>query len=1309
MRLVAVTFVTGLTVAADTVLRIAPARAQDATWLATPVNGDYNNGANWSTGTVPTGMATFGSSSVTTFELTAPGLTTSVGGWTFNAGAPNYTFFNLATSQHITFTGAGIVINGGSVLLETSNGGGIEFQNGSSAGSASILGVGSTVSFGDTSTAADATIVNQNSFLGFSGNASAGNASIFDTDRAILQFSGNSTAANATITITGPTFVAGTSSVNFTDTSTAGSSIITGDSKSAINFTGNATAGNSTITNNNVLTFVDNSSGGMSTITNNAQLIFNDTSDAGSGAIVNNNRITFNDQSSAGGSHISNNGIIGFTGNSNGSNATITNSANAVVDLSGSAGFLGDGKLGIGTLLGSGNVYLGSNELTVANGNGTFGGVISDCGAGGTACANSGATGGALVKSGSGVMTLTNANTYTGGTTVRGGTLQLGDATHAGSIIGSVAVTTGGIFSVVNADTSGITSITNSGVTQFQNNTTASTANITNNVLLNFIDNSTAGNASITNNAGGTVNFSNSSGPNGDHKLSAGSIAGAGNFILGANQLTAGANNLSTEVSGIISGAGGSLVKTGTGTLILSGDNTYTGGTAIVGGTLQLGNGGTSGSIAGNVVDNSVLAFDRSDTLTIAGAISGTGTVQQIGSGTTILTGANTYTGGTTITSGTLQIGDGNTTGSIVGDVLNNGALAFNRSDNIIFSGAILGNGAVRQIGSGTTILTGTSTYAGGTTITNGTLQLGNGGTTGSITGDVINNGALAFDRSDMLTFAGAISGNGTLRQISTGKTVLTGDSSAFTGATSVESGTLAVNGLLGGSIDVQAQGRLQGIGTIGDTSVSGTIAPGNSIGTINVAGDIAFNPGSVYEVEVNAAGQSDKIAATGAATINGASVRVLAGAGNYMSGAQYTILSAAGGITGTFTGGVSSNMAFFDSALSYDANNAYLTMTRNGVSFASVGITPNQIATGSGVESLGGGALVHDAILNLSVEQARHAFDQLSGEIHASLKTALIEDSRFIRSAVDDRIRTAFGAAGASGGTVVTYVDSKPQEVAATTDRTAVWGQAFGSWGHTDGNGNAAHLDRSIGGFFVGADTPVLDTWRLGAVAGYSRTSFNVNSRQSSGSSDNYHVGLYGGTQWGNLGFRTGAAYAWHDISTSRTVMLPDFSDRLKAIYNAGTAQIFGEFGYGVHVGRFAFEPFANIAYVNLHSFSFTESGGAAALTGASANTDTTYTTLGAHASANLAVGDKATSIKGTIGWRHAYGDVTPLSTMRFAGGGETFGIIGVPITRDAAVVEGGLDFALAHAATLGVSYGGQFGSGFTDQSVKATFNVKF
>ena len=122
---------------------------------------------------------------------------------------------------------------------------------------------------------------------------------------------------------------------------------------------------------------------------------------------------------------------------------------------------------------------------------------------------------------------------------------------------------------------------------------------------------------------------------------------------------------------------------------------------------------------------------------------------------------------------------------------------------------------------------------------------------------------------------------------------------------------------------------------------------------------------------------------------------------------------------------------------------------------------------------------------------------------------------------------------------------------------------------------GNATRLNRSIDGFFIGADAPAFDNWRFGAVAGYSATHFDVKDYRSSGWSDNYHVGLYGGTTWGALAFRTGTAFTVHDITATRSVILPGLSDTLTGHYNAGTAQVFGELGYGINAGAARFEPF--------------------------------------------------------------------------------------------------------------------------------------
>lgn len=338
----------------------------------------------------------------------------------------------------------------------------------------------------------------------------------------------------------------------------------------------------------------------------------------------------------------------------------------------------------------------------------------------------------------------------------------------------------------------------------------------------------------------------------------------------------------------------------------------------------------------------------------------------------------------------------------------------------------------------------------------------------------------------------------------------------------------------------------------------------------------------------------------------------------------------------------------------------------------------------------------------------ARAAFDQLSGEIHASIGTALIEDSRHVRNAAMDRIRAAFEVIGASTAPVEAHGPNGATSVPAGTQDLAAWSRAYGSWGKTDGDGNAARLDRDTGGFLMGADALVAENWRLGLLAGYSHSSFHADARGSSGSSDNYHLGLYGGARWGDLALRTGAAYTWHAVSTDRSAAFSGYADSLEADYDAGTAQVFAELGYAIPAGGGVLEPFANLAYVNVRSDDFSETGGGAALSGASVSTDTSFTTLGLRASGAVTLGSVTATAKGLLGWRHASGNVTPFDALAFAGG-DAFPIAGVPVTRDAALIEAGLDVALSSRAMLGISYAGQLGSGFSDQSVNANLDVRF
>jgi autotransporter-associated beta strand protein len=372
----------------------------------------------------------------------------------------------------------------------------------------------------------------------------------------------------------------------------------------------------------------------------------------------------------------------------------------------------------------------------------------------------------------------------------------------------------------------------------------------------------------------------------------------------------------SFTVANAISGTG-VLNQIGTGTTILTGTNTYGGTTTISAGTLQIGAGAGQGTLGtGSVTDNAALSFDKSSSLTVANAISGTGTLSQIGTGITILTGANTYMGTTTISGGTLQIGNAGVTGTLgTGAVIDDAALLFRRSDTVTVANDISGSGTLSKNG-GTTILTGTNSYTGTTTVTAGTLQIGNGGTTGTLGtgGGVVLTAvgsALTFNRSNGLTVGNLISGLGTVSQNGTGTTTLTGNNT-YTGTTTVTAGTLLINGnqsAATGAVTVNSGGTLGGTGTIGGTVTvlgGGNLSPGNSPGILNT-GSVTLNATSNFKIDINGptvGTQYDQLNVTGTVTITGSNLVITVGA-TLLRGQMFTIINndSNDAVVGTFAG----------------------------------------------------------------------------------------------------------------------------------------------------------------------------------------------------------------------------------------------------------------------------------------------------------------------------------------------------------------------------------------------------------------------
>lgn len=639
----------------------------------------------------------------------------------------------------------------------------------------------------------------------------------------------------------------------------------------------------------------------------------------------------------------------------------------------------------------------------------------------------------------------------------------------------------------------------------------------------------------------------------------------------------------------------------------------------------------------------------------------------------------------------------------------------------------------------------------------------------GKLTADEIifgtGGGQIVFNHSDAdFDLASTVSGNGNILHV-VGTTKLTGDGSGFTGTAGIVGGNLLVDGSFGGSFLVGGVGTLGGTGSIGDTLIGtgGTLAPGNGgIGTLNVAGNLVFESGSIFAVDagVQSAG-ADFVNVAGTVTIGGGNVVVtaLGAETDYLSGQghTHTILTAAGGRTGEFENDEVFQVSYFlDGKLAYQGDDVVLTIGRNlddeppteeppteeppteeppteeppteeppteeppteeppteAPVFEPEASTPNQRAVAQALDSDAPTA-VQNAVLNVqSQAAAQDAFEQLSGEGHASTQTALIEDSRFVRDAVNERLRAAPRGGGASAGGA-SYGPEGAMRLGATGSGEApvatadfgLWTSVFGAWGEIDGNGNASKLDRTTAGFLLGGDGLVLDTWRIGALAGWSRSS--VDAFRTSTDVDSYHLGAYAGREWGALALRTGLAYTWHDVESDRSVAFGNLNNSLEAEYDADTFQAFGELGLQLGTSSFGFEPFANVAYVSLETDAFTEDGGVARLAVAGGEVDTTFTTLGIRVSSGFRFGSTAAVARGTVGWRHAFGDTTPFSLHAFTSG-DAFTVAGVPIAKDVVVLEAGFDFQISEAGTLGFSYTGQHGSDASENGVNARLNLKF
>ena len=866
-----------------------------------------------------------------------------------------------------------------------------------------------------------------------------------------------------------------------------------------------------------------------------------------------------------------------------------------------------------------------------------------------------------------------------------------------------------------------------------------------------------ASGSTIVNNAGATIRGGNGGG--GSAQLGAGGSGGDGISLVGDNSVITNA--------GTIQGGGAAYQGNSSGNAIsLTGNNNrleLLSTSSISGKVVVVG--------SGNVLALIGSANGSFDASTLGSQYQGFTALEKQGSSTWTLTGSSSFNGSIAINAGTLALsGNGSlnsstglsmvigaifdisaangsrTIGTLTGGVgsrteLGANRLTVNQATNTTYNGDITGTGELVKQGAGMLTLSGTNTYTGNTTIAAGTLRTiggsaiqdssavaisagatldlnGSNETIGSLAGSgsiALGSGVLTTGGNNTsTTFSGGISGiGGSLNKQGSGTLTLSGINT-YSGTTVVNTGTLSIaaTGSVASNTIVNNGGTLAGTGSVGTLAMNsgGILAPGNSIGTFTVNGNLTFNSGSIYRVEVDAAGASDKTIVNGNVTLAG-NVDVRAGAGNYANTTSYTILTHSGTRTGTFSS-VTSNLAFLTPTLSYAANAVELNLARNNVSFASVAETRNQRAAASGVERLGPG-MVYTAVSGFSAPQAQAAFDALSGTQHAAASQAALNMSRGFSNALMNRAAIAGsrlqGAAGLRYASLdLSGISSLPglfgsphqlgrnlSDAAPSTSPLArlhasggsvadagIWFQVIGGKGDIEGDGNGSGSDYSSTGFLAGYDAQLNTDWLMGVAVGYGKTQWDADV-PATGNVDTPYAAMYGRYTSGPWQVRLNGGYADNRFDTTRTITLGAASSQAQSKHTgkewsgAVEAEYFLTKAQGWEV-----RPLAALRYSYLDEDGFTESGSPAALKIRARSTQQANLGLGSRFVRSIDDDNGSLEFKALI--THLAGDTDAPVTASFVGSTNTFNVDGTPLKRTALVLGAGVSHRIANKTAL-------------------------
>ena len=553
-----------------------------------------------------------------------------------------------------------------------------------------------------------------------------------------------------------------------------------------------------------------------------------------------------------------------------------------------------------------------------------------------------------------------------------------------------------------------------------------------------------------------------------------------------------------------------------------------------------------------------------------------------------------------------------------------------------------------------------------------------------SFAGATLNGGILELDGHNRLTSDINVAG-GLLRL----------NGSLHNTELNVTGGLAQIHGLQAGAMTrVGTNGWLSGDGTLGNTQVRGTIAPGSAHRALTINGDYLQEAGSTL---IATAGETPDRAAlqiTGQARVEDSTLRLARKPDVLTLGRHYPVLQADAGITGQFS---ALDHRAFSPFLSFtqtrDAHNIGVNVSR-GLPLLSAANTANQRATASAADALAMSEPLAQRLTSLFPAEARNALGQLSGELHASTQAVQIENTRVLRDAALARARGA--------------LDSPARQTGIS--HQGVWVQSMLQNGRLDGNGNAASANHKLTGLMVGADHDFEQGTRAGVLLASGQ--INVKTAGSDQASlDGYQFGIHAGHTWNGFGLYGGLAWGQNRIKTSRYIRFPGVEERLSADYRSRTQQAFVEGNYHLRQGAWDWQPFVQFARVNAETDGFRERGARSALTGRAASSAVNLATGGLRFKVDLnrtSIGPSWLSLNGSAAYTRASGDLSPTTDLAWQEA-STMRIAGAPLNNSALQLNLGAVARLNRSNTVSLSLNDQRGERSNARSASIQYQFEF